>query len=268
MPQLFKPRTCTGFWAYFLDSAMSNENADSNLITQEDEAAEGKRDLRNAFLLCVLAVMVFRSFVVEPFKIPSSSMVPTLQKGDHIFVSKFDYGLSVPFTKWLWAKWSQPKRGDVIVFLYPRDESHHYIKRVLGIPGDKVVIEGRKILVNDQEIERTPVTDTENLSPVYGRESLTGEIFRELNGDHDYLVRFVGRTRGDVRGLMQWEVPEDSFFVMGDNRDDSYDSREWNYVPRVNIKGRARIVWLSLDLERAWGKLEKVRWARTFMRIR
>src|SRR5947209_5520912 len=113
-----------------------------------NEHVEGRRDLMRALFFCLLAVVVVRSFLFEPFKIPSSSMVPTLRIGDHIFVSKFNYGLSLPFTKLEFLAWSAPKRGDVIVFLFPRDESLHYIKRVIGVPGDKVVFKGKDLYVN------------------------------------------------------------------------------------------------------------------------
>src|SRR6478752_4034871 len=107
--------------------------------------ADGRRDLFRALLICLLAVVIVRSFLFEPFKIPSSSMVPTLKIGDHIFVSKFDYGLSLPFTKLELVTWGGPKRGEVIVFLFPRDESLHYIKRVIGIPGDRVEFRGKQL---------------------------------------------------------------------------------------------------------------------------
>ncbi|MBI1861034.1 MAG: signal peptidase I [Deltaproteobacteria bacterium] len=243
------------------------EKTDRSAARSTDEAAEGKRDLRNAFALCVLAVIVFRSFIVEPFKIPSTSMVPTLQKGDHIFVSKFSYGLSLPFSKTLLAKWASPRRGDVIVFLFPRDESVHYIKRVVGVPGDKIQIEGRKVVINGQEVKRDLISNVASLEHVYGSENLSGEIYAEKLGDVDHFVRFAGK-RSDSRGTTEWEVPPDQFFVMGDNRDDSYDSREGYFVPRENIKGRAQVIWLSLDMERAWGKMDKVRWARSFVKIR
>lgn len=252
----------------FFGSDMENTSTDTVITKVSDEAAEGKRDLRNAFFICVIAVIIFRSFVIEPFKIPSASMVPTLQKGDHIFVSKFDYGLSIPFTKVLLAEWSSPKRGEVIVFLYPKDEAIHYIKRVVGVPGDKVVVSGRGIFINGEEVKRSQLGSVTSLENLYGVDNLTGEIFREQLGSADHLVRYTHLMGSDVRGEREWEIPAGNFFVMGDNRDDSYDSREWGFVPRENIKGRARIVWLSLDMDRAWGKMEKVRWARTFMGIK
>jgi signal peptidase I len=108
--------------------AESTELGAQEVVTEQTAS---RRDLRNAFVLCVFVVIGVRSFVFEPFKIPSSSMVPTLQVGDHIFVSKYSYGLSIPFTKIPLVQWADPKRGDVIVFLFPRDESLHYIKRVI-----------------------------------------------------------------------------------------------------------------------------------------
>jgi signal peptidase I len=117
----------------------------SEEATVKIEQAEGRRDLVRALVLCLVAVILVRSFLFEPFKIPSSSMMPTLRIGDHIFVSKFNYGLSIPFTKIEFAAWGAPKRGEIIVFLFPRDESLHYIKRVLGVPGDRIEFRGKDI---------------------------------------------------------------------------------------------------------------------------
>lgn len=209
-----------------------------------------------ALALCLIAVVVVRSFFFEPFKIPSSSMVPTLRIGDHIFVSKFNYGLSVPFTKVEFLRLGEPKRGEVIVFLFPRDESLHYIKRVVGVPGDRIQFRGRELFINDEPVEKEPVTDP----AVVG--DLTGLLYKEKLGGVTHYVKYSSTPLYDFSGVSRTEiVPADKFFVMGDNRDDSYDSRSWGFVPRENIKGRAQMIWLSLDQEHGWG-LDKVRWDR------
>jgi len=229
---------------------------------------EGKKDLFWAFVLCILAVLVVRSFLFEPFKIPSSSMVPTLKIGDHIFVSKFNFALTLPFTKAELLRTGTPKRGDVVVFLFPRDESLHYIKRVVGVPGDKVEFRGKDLYLNGELVAKEKVTDPTVIEQVTGSREISGELYRETIDGNSHYVRYTRAASYDFEGAPHVEtVPPDKFFVVGDNRDDSYDSRSWGYVPRENIKGKAQIVWLSLDQDEAWGKLNKVRWGRCGMVI-
>lgn len=230
----------------------------------DKEQVQGQRDILKALGICVLAVMLIRSFVFEPFKIPSSSMVPTLKIGDHIFVSKFDFGLSIPFTKIELARWSQPERGEIIVFLSPKDDSLHYIKRVIGVPGDRIVIKGREITVNGVEISREEVSDGSVKEDVLGDLEEPGSLYRETQGKRTHFVRYVPRPDFDFSGgTLDETVPANSFFVMGDNRDQSYDSRAWGFVPRENIKGKARLIWLSLDRGNNWAAGNKIRWGRT-----
>jgi signal peptidase I len=228
------------------------------------EQLEGRRDIVRAALFCILAVVCVRSFLFEPFNIPSSSMVPTLRIGDHIFVSKFDYGLSIPFTKIEFAKWGAPKRGDVIVFLFPRDESLYYIKRVIGIPGDRVEFKGKEVYINGELVPKELVNDRETIFKVTGTREVLGELYKEKLGDTFHYVKYADGSRDEVvRNRKVETVPDNKFFVAGDNRDDSYDSRSWGYVPRENIKGRAQLIWLSLDQEQGWGRFNKVvRWDR------
>lgn len=179
---------------------------------------------------------VIRSFLFESFKIPSGSMVPTLEIGDHIFVSKFDYGLNIPFTKWELVKWSQPKRGDIVVFLFPKDESLHYVKRVIGVPGDTIEFRGRELFINGQKATLEKV----------GKDA-EGEIFEEELDGKKHLLRYLPPKEAGFIDMKQKEViPPDKFFVVGDNRDQSYDSRSWGLISRENIKGKARIIWLSV----------------------
>lgn len=234
-----------------------------------NEQIEGRKDLLKALFLCLLAVIVVRSFLFEPFKIPSSSMVPTLKIGDHIFVSKFNFGLSIPFTKVEFLKWGEPRRGDVLVFLFPKDESLHYIKRVVGLPGDKIEFRGKDLLINDQLIEKEKVSDPKTIEKVTGTAELSGELYKETIGSVVHYIRFAaGGSQELARTNLVETVPENHYFMIGDNRDDSYDSRSWGFVPRENVKGRAQIVWLSLDADTAWGTLNKIRWERCGTLIR
>lgn len=233
------------------------------------EQIEGRRELFKALGFCLAAVIVVRSFLFEPFKIPSSSMVPTLRIGDHIFVSKFNYGLSIPFTKVEFLRWSAPKRGDVVVFLFPRDESLHYIKRVVGIPGDRIEFRDKDLIINGEVVPKEPVTDQAEVDFVLATAAETSELYRERLGDAVHYVQYSKKKLQSLSRIGHEEVvPEGSYFVVGDNRDESYDSRSWGVVPRENIKGLAQIVWLSLDQKQSWGSSGKIRWDRSGMLIR
>ncbi|MBC7693428.1 MAG: signal peptidase I [Methylotenera sp.] len=208
--------------------------------------------------LALLLVFMIRSSVVEAFKIPSGSMIPTLFIGDHIFVNKFAYGFKIPFSDLVTdhpvyvVKRDPPKRGDIIVFMYPKDESFYYIKRVIGTPGDTVEIRSKVLYVNNQMVpkENLPPAQSDQIfqnldDPKYSQTNL--ELFREKMGENnkDHVImldknNFLGETFGPIT------VPPESLFVMGDNRDFSNDSRFWGFVPMRNVKGRAEIIWLSL----------------------
>lgn len=206
--------------------------------------------------LALLLVFMIRSSVIEAFKIPSGSMIPTLLIGDHIFVNKFAYGLKIPFSDLVTdhpiyvIKRDAPKRGDIIVFIYPKDESFYYIKRVIGTPGDTIEIRNKILYINGQAITREPMPgdQAEKIfqsldDPKYSRNNL--ELYYEnLNSTHHMMMldknNFLGESFGPIT------VPADSLFVMGDNRDFSNDSRFWGFVPMKNVKGKAMVIWLSL----------------------
>jgi signal peptidase I len=184
-----------------------------------------------AIILAVILALFIRSFVVQAFKIPSGSMLQTLQIGDHILVNKFIYGLKVPFTEHLLIPIQEPRRGDVIVFVYPVDPSKDYIKRVIGLGGDRVEIVDKKVLVNGQ--------------------ALTEPYVRFA----DRIIIPRGVQPRDNFGPVT--VPPGKLFVMGDNRDQSYDSRFWGFVDVGQVKGKAFIIYWSWNSDRF-----NIRWSR------
>lgn len=209
-----------------------------------------------SFFPVIAAVFLFRSFVIEPFKIPSSSMVPTLQVGDLILVNKFTYGIRLPIVNKKIIQINDPKRGDVMVFKFPKDPSLDYIKRVVGVPGDKVVYKNKKLTINGKPVvyERlTEYLDEERLSYFsHYRENLTGVPHEILNDDK--VPGYVPSPdafpkhelcRYDLEGF-ECTVPTGHYFMMGDNRDNSLDSRYWGFVPDRNIVGKAFFVWMNL----------------------
>ncbi len=234
-----------------------------------DEQIEGRRDLIRALAICVVAVVLVRTILFEPFRIPTSSMVPTLRIGDHIFVSKYNFGLSIPFTPWQLVSWGGPSRGDVVVFLFPKDKSLHYIKRVMAIPGDKIEFKDKEILVNGEVVPRELVEDPAVIASINGEGKPDLDVYRETFNGKSYYVRYSKKKHHELLRISQETiVPDDQYFMVGDNRDDSYDSRSWGSVQRADIKGLAQIIWLSLDQEGDWGNLSKIRWNRTGMVIR
>lgn len=222
----------------------------------------------------VFLALLIRGFVFEPFKIPSESMVPTLLVGDHIFVARYEYGLRVPFTK-LWLKeFDDPKHGDVVVFSFPDDEDVDFIKRVVGVPGDKISMKAGVLYVNDVATDLKTFTLGEAKADNRCVMDLTKEAdqifpadFRDFpfylkhnkfnqqletfdNGNVHMIQQLKDKLVDELGADFELVVPERSFFVMGDNRDQSHDSRMWGFVPRENLKGKAKYIWLSLDHER------------------
>ena len=195
-----------------------------------------------SFFPVILAVLLLRSFLVEPFRIPSGSMMPTLLVGDFILVNKFAYGIRLPVLNKKVLEIGEPERGDVVVFRYPKDPSVDYIKRVVGLPGDKIGYYNKiYISMANRPGKCLPVSIIGKGSGV----SMSGASERrEQLGDvqHDILV--MPRTPG-LEG--EYVVGEDEYFVMGDNRDNSNDSRYWGTVPEANLVGKAFRVWMNWD---------------------
>jgi len=242
-----------------------------------------------ALLGAVLLAVLIRGFVFEPFKIPSESMVPTLLVGDHIFVARYKYGLRVPFTKYWITEFDDPQRGDVVVFTYPEDEDLDFIKRVVGIPGDEISMKDGVFTVNGKIVDYKSFTplkkDVENNCVMSVSD---GETFpNELKKFPYYLkhkkfdqsletipggpVHMVQHSKENPKNMdFDFTVPERSYYVMGDNRDQSHDSRFWGVVKREYLKGKAIYIWLSLNHEKTQceynffepGFFPNVRWDR------
>ncbi|MDX1499891.1 MAG: signal peptidase I, partial [Woeseiaceae bacterium] len=175
------------------------------------------------------------SFVFEPFRIPSGSMMPTLLQGDFIFVKKYAYGLRLPVTETKIIETGEPERGDVVVFRLPSEPSVNYIKRVVGLPGDTLRYERHRLTINGEPVPLEPHPDATPLEP----------RFIEQLGDrgHEVLITDPGHTRGD--GV--YVVPEGHYFVMGDNRDNSRDSRFIETIPETHLVGEAVRIWMHID---------------------
>lgn len=192
------------------------------------------REYAEAILTALILALVIRALLVQAYTIPSGSMIPTLLIGDYILVNKFIYGTKIPFTDRRILKFKDPKRGDIIVFKFPKDPSRDFIKRVIAVGEEKIEIKGKKIYINDKLID-DPWGYYENQKSSYSRP-------------------------------FRFEVPKDNFFVMGDNRNNSHDSRFWGFVSRDMIVGKAFIIYFSWDKEADF--FHKVRWKRICDRIR
>lgn len=214
-----------------------------------------------SFFPVILVVFLLRSFLVEPFKIPSGSMIPTLLVGDFILVNKYTYGIRLPVLNKKVIEMGTPQRGDVMVFRYPENPSLDYIKRVVGLPGDKIAYLNKRLIINGQEIAVNQAEDYLDKERLY----YTPRYIETLGSvDHQILVEtdapaFINQiTQFPFRDKCHYnssgvvcEVPAGHYFMMGDNRDNSQDSRFWGFVPDENIVGRAFGIWFNFsDLKR------------------
>ena len=229
-------------------------------LDDEDRPSGWVQDVVRTWLPAILAVLLIRTYVFEPFRIPSGSMVPTLQIGDHVVVNKASYGLwvptslvEIPFTEWIWLPdrfelfdWGDPERGDIIVFRFPRNETLNYIKRVVGVPGDRIRVTKNQIFVNEQPMEQSFDGGYTFVDDRCASDKLKRYVETFEDGEEHHVLKseFGGRL-----STMRHEVtvPEGMVFVMGDNRDNSEDSREWRFVEYAQIKGKAHFVWFSWD---------------------
>jgi len=200
------------------------------------------KEYAEALIIALVLALFIRTFVVQAFKIPSGSMLPTLKIGDHLLVNKFLYGIRVPIADKVLVSFSQPDAKDIVVFEFPEDESKDFIKRIIGLPGDTIEIRNKHVYRNG-----------EKLTEPYARHTSQQVINHPFPMDKWPPHRFDPRARDNLGPL---KVPPGKFFVLGDNRDESYDSRFWGFVEREEILGEAWIIYWS------WSGLTDIRWRR------
>lgn len=234
--------------------------SDSEISAEEFQKEISKKDKLfkeiKSISLILLAVLTFRSMIAEPFRIPSGSMIPTLMIGDFILVNKLSYGVKVPFTDmnlfgvdsnpiYLFGK-SDPQRGDVVVFKYPRDRSINYIKRVVAVPGDTIEVRSKILYVNDKPQQMMEADGKKFIEEMDDKfKTYNFNFFKAKTGEAEHTIQF-DKDAFYSTDFEKRTIGPNEFFCMGDNRDYSSDSRFWGTVPRENIKGKAMFVWFSL----------------------
>lgn len=201
-------------------------------------------DYAKSFFPVLAAVLLLRSFVAEPFRIPSNSMMPTLLTGDFILVNKFSYGLRLPISNTKVVPVSEPRRGDVVVFKPPHHPEQDWIKRIIGLPGDRIAYHDHVLSVNGEPMRYAPIGVYQGVGN--GVEMNGAEEFEEsLPGRPHRVLERPEQVRLDGQG--EWTVPAGHFFVMGDNRGNSEDSRYWGFLPEANLRGKAFLIWLNCE---------------------
>ena len=243
-----------------LDTEFGQEPEDKRVRLREEQRTRRLKqpwwvEYSVSFFPVILIVFLLRSFLVEPFKIPSSSMVPTLLVGDFILVNKYAYGIRLPVANKKIVPIGDPQRGDVMVFRYPEDPSLDYIKRVVGLPGDRVEYRNKRLIINGRVVPERQIDDYLSRE----RMQFSRRYIEKLDGvEHEILLEddapaavLPSRATGgnctyNMNGLA-CTVPPGHYFVMGDNRDNSSDSRVWGFVPDENIVGKAFFIWLNLN---------------------
>ncbi len=241
-------------WA--LDKAWLGPRRHAALAPGAADKPSGFVDFCRSFFPVILLVLLLRSFLAEPFRIPSGSMIPTLHIGDFILVNKYAFGVRDPVFNYEFLKVGRPQRGDVTVFRYPLDPRKDYIKRIIGVPGDRVAYRNKQLLLNGEPMP----LDSDGVYTASG--SMPGVVYRfreDLGEVEHHIIVHPGRMAEDFELV----IPEKQYFAMGDNRDGSEDSRSWGMVPEENLVGKAFFIWMSWDAERF-----RPEWSRIGTRIR
>ncbi len=198
-----------------------------------------------SFFPILLFVVVLRSFVAEPFRIPSGSMIPTLEIGDFILVKKYAYGIRLPVIHTKILNTGEPQRGDVVVFRYPPQPEVNYIKRLIGLPGDTIkYTQDKKLFINGKQIISRPLEQGDQSQNNPDKQRLFVEQLPLNNNSTDTIAHELQQYPGLSNLYGEWKVPPGHYFMMGDNRDNSKDSRYWKFVPEANLVGKASLVWM------------------------
>lgn len=249
---------CGALW--LLDHLLIKRSRDEAIADYERNQSKGKteeqirEDLEElarepivieyakSFFPVLLIVLVLRSFLVEPFQIPTGSMIPSLLVGDFVLVNKYAYGLRLPVIGTKIVDIDDPQRGEVMVFIHPQ-EGKYYIKRVVGLPGDTIRYEDKNLYINGELIDKEYVEDI-TVDTQIG--DLPGTLYTEILGGVEHATQHIDGV-GSRRTRTTWVIPNGQYFMMGDNRDNSFDSREWGTVPEANIVGKAIAVWMHKE---------------------
>lgn len=241
-------------WAFDAYVLLPRRERAATALTQGGGQEAGEDQLRRirkepllveyarSFFPIILVVLVLRSFLVEPFRIPSGSMMPTLLAGDFILVNKFSYGIRLPLVGTKVVDIGEPRRGDVVVFRFPKDPATDYIKRIVGLPGDRIRYQDKMVYINGEKAVQEYIGIYAGVGAALGMSgaSLREEQLGEVR--HQILIQ---NNRHIAEG--EFIVPEGHYFVMGDNRDNSNDSRFWGTVPEENLVGKAFMIWMNWD---------------------
>lgn len=256
---------CVLFWLYDVFFLLGARNALKERMTSEvrteAEIVEATRppflvDLARSLLPIFIIVLILRSFLVEPFRIPSGSMMPTLLVGDFILVNKFAYGIRLPVLNTKIIPISEPKRGDVVVFRYPENPTIPYIKRVIGLPGDHIVYHnGTKVIyINGEPMPQKLIGSYQGVGEGSGMTGADEKIENLPGVDHSILM-YSNRVFNTDAPYMDITIPPGHYFVLGDNRDNSRDSRFWGTVPEENLIGKAFLIWMNWDSGISWERI-------------
>ncbi len=220
---------------------------------KEEEKEPVIVEYARSFFPILFIVLVLRSFLVEPFRIPSGSMMPTLLVGDFILVNKFVYGIRLPVVHTKVVDIDEPERGDIVVFRYPNNPAVDYIKRVVGLPGDKIAYYNKKLYINGEPVTLTPMG---HFTGAGQNQRYNGAlVFKEKLGEVEHQI-LIMEGQPSVEG--EFVVPTGHYFVMGDNRDNSNDSRYWGPVPEENLVGKAFLIWMHWDPSSPGVALERI----------
>ncbi len=249
-------------FAFGIEPALALASLVSGVVWLAYRVIKGKTDetlpttveYARSFFPIFLIVLLLRAFLVEPFRIPSGSMMPTLLVGDFILVNKFTYGIRMPVTKTKLIELGEPARGDIVVFRWPSNPRLDYIKRVVGVPGDRIAYRNKTLFINGEPAPVEVVgpyqpegSGMRALGSIEGRERL-GEV------EHSVLINPMTPDFGPSCGFLGYRevtVPEGNYLMVGDNRDDSNDGRCWGFVPEENLVGKAFFIWLAWDWQRS-----------------